>query len=465
MSTQRSDALTLAEKLAEIRIDNISPRALKVARAGIIDTIGVTLLGSLEPPTVVLKKALAGGISPGEALMFGTDRRVGMLDAALVNGTASHAADYDDMAHAMGGHPSVTLVPVIMALGETLGSSGRQALEAYVVGFEAECRVGRVVNPHHYEKGWHPTSTIGVFGAAMAAARMLQLDVQHTATALAIAASLANGVKANFGTMTKPLHVGHCARNGLFAAQLANSGFTANLDALESKQGFFAAFDGLENVDRGRMLDDWGVLLEAEQESVGLKQYPCCGSTHAAIRAMLELVGRGLKPENVASIEIKANRRRLPHTNNPDPQSPLAAKFSIQYVTARSLVDGAVRLHHFENDAYVEPKVRELIARTSLAAFPKTANAGTHEEENEFAADVTVVTKDGRTMVGSVPHALGRGGANPMSDHEMWEKFSDCATRLLPAAQVADGFEALQRIDQCANLSEITKMLEAGSRS
>ena len=211
-AVQTTVAQKLAEHLATIQIHNISAKAKQVAISCIIDTIGVTLLGATEPVVSVLQKSLVGDVTRGDALVFGGARRAGVLEAAFINGTASHAADYDDMAHAMGGHPSVTLVPVIFALGESLGSTGAEVLEAYVVGFEAECRIGHVVNPDHYERGWHPTSTIGVFGAAAAAARLLKLDIPTTTTALAIAASLASGVKANFGTMTKPLHVGQCSR-------------------------------------------------------------------------------------------------------------------------------------------------------------------------------------------------------------------------------------------------------------
>jgi 2-methylcitrate dehydratase PrpD len=453
-------ALALAGHLATLKVADFSDRARRVAIDCIIDTIGVSLLGATEPVVSVLQQALAGDRTQGRALVLGGRRRAGVLEAAFINGTASHAADYDDMAHAMGGHPSVTLVPVIFALGESLGASGAALLEAYVVGFEAECRIGHVVNPDHYERGWHPTSTIGVFGATAAAARLLRLDVPATATALAIAASLASGVKANFGTMTKPLHVGQCVRNGLMAAQLAQGGFTANPGALEHKQGWFAAYDGLANVHPERLLQGVGDGLEVEQESVGVKQFPCCGSTHPAVRGMLALRAQGLLPRDVETIEIKTNRRRLPHTNNPSPQSALGAKFSIQYATARALIDGAPRLRHFEGEAFFEPVVRELLAKISVAAYPPTAAADSHEEGNEMAADITVVTRDGKTLHAHAPHQLGRGGKDPMSQAEMFEKYSDCAGRLLPEAQVAASFEALLRLEECRDVGAIARLFE-----
>lgn len=463
--TTSTMAFTLAERLATINIGNVSAHAKRVAISGIIDTIGVTLLGATEPVVSVLQNALADDLSEGKALVFGARRRTGVLDAALINGTASHAADYDDMAHAMGGHPSVTLVPVIFALGEAMGSSGSEVLEAYVVGFEAECRIGRVANPDHYTRGWHPTSTLGVFGSATAAARLLKLDAGRTAIALSIAASFASGVKANFGTMTKPLHVGHCARSGLMAAQLAKAGFTANPGVFEHKQGYLAAYDGLANVHIDRLLDQWGELLEVEQESVGVKQFPCCGSTHPAVRAMLALRAGGLRPDDVESIAITANRRRLPHTDNPEPKSALGAKFSMQYATARALLDGPPRLEHFEGEAFLDPSVKRLLAMTTVLAYPDRSTELVHEEDNEMAADITVVTRNGQRIHTHAPHALGRGGKDPMSDAEMWEKYRDCATRLLPKNQAAESFGALQGLERCERIGDIAKLLETDTSS
>lgn len=447
----------LADHLVTIDIGQASSRALAMAKMAIVDTVGVTLAGAVEPAVTILAETLAGPGAEGPSLLLGGRRRVSAMDAALVNGTAAHAIDYDDMASAMGGHPSVPVVPVAFALGEALGASGQDVLEAYIVGFEAECCLGRVVHPHHYSAGWHPTSTLGVFGAAAAAARLLRLNAGRTATALAIAASMASGVKANFGTMTKPLHVGHAARDGLLAAQLAVRGFTANPEAFEAKEGFFAAYDGLENVILGNLLGKPASGLEVEQEQFGLKQFPCCGSTHPAILAMLDLVGRErFSAEDVAGIDILAHRRRLPHTDNPAPTTALGGKFSVQYVTARALLDGCVRLGHFEPDAIAEPHVRALLAKVSARPF----EAARSDAQHEFACEVTVTLQDGRKLTGLAESALGRGPANPMSDQEMWEKFSDCAAAALPGHRIEVAFAALNRIETWASINEVTALLE-----
>ena len=454
-------ATTLASHLAEIELSRASATARKLAAMAVVDTVGITLAGSAEPATTIMRRVLGQQGHSGQALILGRQERVGPLDAAMINGIAAHAVDYDDMARNMGGHPSVPVVPVVLALGEEIGATGAQVLEAYIVGYEAECRLGRVVHPHHYEKGWHPTSTLGVFGAAAAAARLLGLDVERTAIAIAIAASSASGIKANFGTMVKPLHVGQAARDGLMAALLASEGFTANPEALEHKQGFFHSYDGRDNVHQDRMLAEWGELLEVEQPETGLKQFPCCGSTHPAIRAMMTLAeAEAIDPNQVTGIHIRQHLMRLPHTDNPDPQTALGAKFSLQYVTACALLDRRVGLGDFEGAAYREAPIRKLLAVTSIDAFPSD------ESGREFAAEVTVELADGRRLKGTAASALGRGPRDPMTDQEMWRKFSDCSVRVLSPGQTRVAFDSLQRIDSdtpiCDILTPFAITLSAG---
>ena len=447
--------LALAEHLSRVNVERTTAAGLQMAVSAIIDTVAVTLAGAPEASVSILRRTLGGPAASGPSLIFGDHRRTDVLNAALVNGTAAHAIDYDDMAAAMGGHPSVPVVPVVFALGEQLQVSGRQALDAYIVGFEAECRIGRAVHPHHYSAGWHPTSTLGVFGAAAAAARLLELDVEKTAMALALCASMASGVKANFGTMTKPLHVGRCAHDGLMAAMLVREGFTAKLNALEQKEGFFAAFDGLANVHPDRMLANLDGALEIEQPEIGLKQFPCCGSTHPSILAMMQLRRDGLTSAQVEAIDIRTHKKRLPHTDNPRPQTPLGAKFSIQYVTARALVDGAPRLHHFEGEAFLEPEIQRLLARTTASALPD----GEDTRADQFTAEVSVVTRDGRRLSARLPAGLGRGPADPMSREELWTKFHDCGSQVLTDAASAKAFDALAGIETAARLSDITDLL------
>ncbi|HLJ05932.1 MAG TPA: MmgE/PrpD family protein, partial [Acetobacteraceae bacterium] len=248
-------AEALAERIASVRYDLLPEDALHWARVAILDTVGCTLAGADEPCARIVARVTA---APGPCLVFGTAQRVAPLDAALINGTAAHAHDFDDCSNTLGGHPSAPILPALFALAETRAVDGRAFVAAYVAGWEAETRIARSINFHHYEKGWHPTATIGVFGAAAACSHLLGLSPDATAKALALAVSFSSGVKANFGTMTKPLHVGHSSRNGLFAALLASDGFTANPGAMEHRQGFLHVFNGEGNFNTEAILKDWG---------------------------------------------------------------------------------------------------------------------------------------------------------------------------------------------------------------
>ncbi|WP_256470090.1 MULTISPECIES: MmgE/PrpD family protein [unclassified Bradyrhizobium] len=356
----------------------------------------------------------------------------------------------------MDGHASAMLVPPLLALGEHLGSSGRDLALAYVVGFETACRIGRGVNHHHYDKGWHPTATLGIFGTVAAAARLLNLTVDQTAAALGLSASLACGLKSNFGTMTKSLHVGHAARSGLFAALMVREGFTANPAAFEHKQGFLDVFNGPSNYDTSRMLGDWYAPFECDSSS--LKPYPCCGSIHSTIECVIEMAKQyDLHAENVAKLEVILNRRRLPHTDNADPQTPLAAKFSQQYCAARALVSRSVKLEHFEGNASSDPVVRALLQRTTALPHPEWGD----DPRLQMAVEVLVTMNDGQRVVSRIDDYKRFGpGSRTLPREAMWEKFEDCAKRSLPSAQIAPLFEQLEQIDQVENLTETTRLMQ-----
>ena len=211
----------LAERIRSFGDKNVTKQAIELSRTAIIDTIGVTLAGSVEPCAANLLRTPGIAEAPGPCTLFGTNRKTSALDATFFNGTASHALDYDDFSQPMGGHQSAPLVAPLVAVAEERGLAGAQLIQSYVLGIETEIRLARAVNFHHYDKGWHPTATVGVFGAAAAVGHLIGLDEERLTVALAIAASFASGVKANFGTMVKPLHVGQSARNGLLAILLA----------------------------------------------------------------------------------------------------------------------------------------------------------------------------------------------------------------------------------------------------
>jgi 2-methylcitrate dehydratase PrpD len=450
-------ALRLAERVSAFSRRDLTPRAMTAARTCIADTLGVTLAGIEEPCAQILLRTPGVATAPGGALVFGTARRTSALDAALVNGTASHALDYDDFSSDLGGHQSVPLVNAVFGLAEERGLPGLRVMLAYVVGMEAMIRLARAVNFVHYDKGWHPTATLGVFGAAAASSHLIGLDTARTATALSLAASMASGLKANFGTMTKPFHVGHCARNGLLAALMAEQGFEASHGVMEDKQGFLDVFNGPGLHDASRIFADWAKPLEIEAPGIALKQFPCCGSTHPAIAMMLKLAREErITAADVARIEVLPHARRLPHTNKPFPTTPLAAKFSQQYGVVRALLSGTPRMAHFEGDAALEPEVQRLLKLTTAAAHPDMLREGA----DQWGAEVIVTTNDGRRLSRRVNQMVGRGGDNPMSSSELWEKFEDCATRSLPRENIAPLFDRLESLEDVPDIRDLTRLME-----
>lgn len=445
----------LAKRLHAFRYEDLPEEAIFWAKQAITDTIGVTFAGACEPTTRIPASLPGVGGEEGPCLIFGDNRRTDPMSAVLINGTASHALDYDDVSPILGGHPSAPLVPIIIALGEMNGISGRDAITAYVAGFEVEARIGRAVNFTHYEKGWHPTTTLGIFGTVAAAARLLALDEGQTARALAIAVSLASGVKANFGTMTKPLHVGQCCRNGVFAALLAKGGFTGNPGAFEHKQGFFDVFNGPGTYDAAKIFENWANPLEIVDPGLGLKQFPCCGSTHMAITMMLQLVEKhGLMPPNVRRIQVYSHPQRLPHTNRPTVNSALEAKFSVQYCVSRALMHGKVTIGHFEGDAWADSEAQRLLKLVTASPHPTMT-------DKPWCAEVIVETVDGRKLSEKTEYLMGRGKPNPMSETEMRVKFEDCVSRILPSEQTARLFDMLGSFERIRNMRDLTALCVA----
>jgi 2-methylcitrate dehydratase PrpD len=454
-----SIARELASRIKAFRYNDLPEVAVTWAKTAILDTVGVTLAGSVEDCVRMVEQVQSPG--PGPCLIFGRRARTNPLDAALINGTASHALDFDDFAITIGGHPSVPLVPALLALGETQTTSGRDVIAAYIAGYETQSRIAMGVNYHHYEKGWHPTATLGIFGTVAASAHLLNMSEEETATALALAVSLASGVKANFGTMTKPLHIGHSVQGGVQAVLLAKQGFTANQEAFEDKQGFFNVFNGPGNFDTERIFDGWADPLDIIDPGLGLKQFPCCGSTHPAINCMLDLVqDHGLISEDVTGIDVRTNPRRLPHTNNPDPQSPLEAKFSMHYAVARALVDGCVVLDHFEGEAFNEPAVRKIMGVVTVGEHPDMGA----ETDNQFGAEVTVTRRDGEILSARIDNQPGRGPANPMTGDELWAKFENCAGRVLPQDRTVAVFDLLDKFDALPAITDLTAAMAPENR-
>jgi len=415
----------LAGFVAGLRFEQLPPAVAQEAQLAIADTVAGALAAAGEP---VAHAALSTVASQGDAPVWGHARRVGARDAAFVNGTMAHAHDIDDTNPSMRGHPSCPVVPVVFALAPGQKADGREVIAAYVAGVEIATKLGRAVNMPHYNRGWHTTLTLGTLGAAAAAARLLKLDAEQTAACLAIAASTASGLVANFGTMTKPVHSGFAADNGVKAALLARAGVNANPGALEARNGFFDLFCGLDQARPELALEALGERWDLVDPGNIYKQYPTCSLTHCAIDMILDGIAAGdIVPAQVESIECGVGYRCEATLPYHQARTGLEGKFSMEYCLAAALVYGRVGFAQFTDAAVNAPEIAAMHRRIRLYTHPELR---TPESVPFDFTDLVVVHRDGRRFHGRESYAKG-------DPHKRWSpqqfrsKFVECSAPLL----------------------------------
>jgi 2-methylcitrate dehydratase PrpD len=376
--------------------------------------------------------------------------------AALANGTAAHALDYDDMCFVSLAHPSAPLVPAVLAAAEQTGASGAALLDAYVVGFEIEARLGRAMNPSHYTRGWHCTSTLGVIGAAGGVSRMLGLDADQATHALAIAASSASGLKENFGTMVKPLHAGLAARDGFVAAQLAAAGLEGSALAIDGPQGMLHAMDG-DSSSLDAQLADLGRRWEILDTGITVKLYPSCAGTHPALDAILDLRrAHGFTDQDIERVEVGVDAITPTILIHARPATGLEAKFSMPFCAAAALVFGCVGIDTFEADAIADARVRALLPRIDMRVDESLDRAAPALTQ----ASVRVHLKDGRVFAARANGARGYP-EKPATPEELDEKFVSCASRAMTVEQARQWLAAVKEIGSAASVKELLATLGA----
>jgi 2-methylcitrate dehydratase PrpD len=431
------------------------PAARAAAARAVLDTIGVTLAGASEPAARRVQQVIAADGS-GPCRVLGTAMAASATNAALANGTAAHALDFDDMCFVSLAHPSAPLVACALAAAELAGAGGRALLDAYIIGFEIEGRFGRAMNPRHYQKGWHCTSTIGTIGAAAAAARLLGLDAAAVRHALCIAASEASGLKDNFGSMVKPLHAGLAARNGVLAARLAQAGLTANLDAIQGPQGFLAAMDGEHDPkDLQQVLDDLGARWEILDTGITVKLYPSCAATHPALDVLLDLKRQeAFDSDQVQAVEIGVDAVTPTVLIHSRPADGLQAKFSMPFCAAAAIVYGRVGIETFEDWQVRDPAIVSSLQRVTMCV-DSTLDAAAPPLTQ---ARVTVRLQDGRVLRASANGARGYP-ARPAADEELAAKFMSCAIRAMPPSRAEQAFAAVRAIESNEDIRTVTEAL------
>ena len=440
----------LGRFVADLSLSRIPAQGCAIARTGIADCFGVLVAGARDPEIALVDRELGATNGQAHASLIPSGARRACEAAALVNGVAAHVLDYDDVA--LDGHPSAVLVPAILAQAEAGGSSGAEMLTAYVAGYEVWAELlSRQPTPLH-RKGWHPTTVLGTVAAAAACAKLRRLDAAGSATAIAIAASMASGVVANFGTMTKSFQVGRAAQAGVIAARLAQAGLTASLDALEHPAGLLVALsaDGKAELDRGfaGAPKQWHIV----GHGLNIKRYPICYATHRSIDAALDLIARhDLTPDEVERIRVSTGKTQLLMLRNSRPQTGLEAKFSMQFAMAAALVARRVGLAELTDGFVRRPEVQAVFPRVSFAATEATM-AG-----SAFApADaVEITTKSGKTFdSGPVEYAKG-SHERPLSNEELWAKFADCLAADFSDAKKTRAFDKLMQLDRLNGVGDL----------
>lgn len=457
----QTDSLCMefARFICSTSYDDLPQAVVQAAKRGILDTLGVAMGALAEDTSRVILNYVqqSSREQSGSAAVFGQGYRSSPEMAALANGTLAHLLDFDDSHNPMGGHPSAPLVPTVLAVADQVGASGKEVLLAYAIGFEIETKFSRVVNPILYSRGWHPTSVLSTFATTAAAAKLMKLDETATANALATAASLCSGIKGNFGTLTKPLHVGKSAQSGIQAASLASFGHTANIGIFEAKMGFLDLFCSPNSADwkletiQGKL----GIPWELVDPGITVKPYPCCGSTHSTIDAHLLLREESkIDPSEICWIRNAIHERRIPHTDRPVLQRGLEGKFSNQYVTALSWIKGYISLDHFNDETLHEPEVLDLMSKVQFIADPEISKSSASETH----AYVEVGLKDGRVLSCKVTKRKG-SPSNKLTDKELEAKFSHCAERVHSPNWIKSVLNLIQGMELLEDINVLTDRL------
>jgi len=431
----------VADFVAGLDPGDVPEGAVRTAERAFVDTVGVTLAGAAaDAGERAGRFAALYGAGDG-ATLLGREGRAALPAAALANGTAGHALDYDDLCWAMDGHPSVPLVPAVLAVGEHVGASGRDAVAAYAAGFEAMSSLAGPVSPRHYELGWHPTATFGTFGATAAAAHLLDADAGTVRQALSVAASMPAGLKRNFGSMTKPLHAGLAARSGVTAALLADDGFTADEAPVSGEDGFWDLYADGAGGELPRPGDPWALV----ETGINVKPYPCCYFTHTTIAATASLVAESeAAPADIERIEVRASAGAGDALAHADPATGLEAKFSMEHCAAAGAACDRVGLEEFTDAAARDPTLAALRERVEFEVDPELPY-------DAHAATVAVVTDQGRFE----EHRADPPGTHddPLSEAELRRKFTECATAVLSEERAAAAHGRLNSLAERESLA------------
>jgi 2-methylcitrate dehydratase PrpD len=457
-ATKAVEAFVAASALHDLPADVVSQ-----GKRCLIDGFGVILAGSTTPGSVIVRDYVGAAAAKEEASLLGADGfRTSAAMAALANGASGHAMDYDDTqlsttpdrTFGLLTHPTLSPLCASLAVAERMDLSGAAFLEAFLVGFEVECKIAEAIDPNHYNRGFHSSGTIGTFGAAAAAAKLMKLRGEQLGHTLSIAASLSSGIRVNFGTMTKPLHMGRAAQNGVFAAELASRGFTGGDDGLDGQWGFFQVFGG--GADLGRLLPVLGRPYSIVKPGVSVKPYPCGSLSHPSLDAMLTLVTEyDLKPDQIRAVRLRAGSNILEPLRYKVAKNELEGKFSIPFLLSAIIIRRKAGIREFTDEFVRSEPVQRMMPRIT-GVFDSAIEA---QGFDKIRSVVEVDLTDGRTLVQPSDDRYRGGPDRPFTREELHGKFADCAQLALDGNRVAQALMQIEAIEHLPRVRELIRTL------
>jgi len=421
--------------------------AIKRAEIAIADVMGC-VLGGRNDEAVIGAGKIASEEGSGRSSAVTHTKPVAAPWAALINGCAAHALDFDDNFFPPVTHASASLVPALLALGEDIRATPAEIVHAYIVGLEVEAQIGKLVNPSHYESGWHATSTIGAIGTAAACAVLMKLDEQGILHAISIGSSLASGSKRQFGSMVKPMHAGFAAMHGVISATLARAGVTGVSNTLQGKWSFEELYAGGGNL--GEFLPETypDAPLAIDEYGLVAKLYPSCMSSHLGIDAMLALADHDdFSPDDVRGIDLHMPEFMVANLRYQQPASPTEARFSMNYCAAVALVHGIPRMSHFTDKALGDAAVMRLLPLVHMHVREILSETENLPWGGDCLARITLA--DGKVIEHRAVYPKGCA-QNPLTEQEQRDKFTECArgnTSGVDADVLFDKFSNFARMD------------------
>ena len=451
--------------VVETAYAEVPVEVIELGKKSILDGLGLALAGSRAQTGVICRQYLEQvGVCGGRAPVIGSGLKTSPPFAAWTNGVSIHADDFDDTqlsaakdrVYGLLVHPTVPVLPAILALAEGRSVSGKEFMLAYHVGVEVECKIAEAISPRHYQDGFHSTGTCGPFGSAAACAKLLRFDLSKTLNTFGLVASQSGGLRENFGTMSKPFQAGHAAQGGVVSAELVALGWDAAQQILEAERGFFHAFGG--TFDPGTIMNRLGKPWTFASPGISLKPYPSGSLTHPAMTELAQLISaNNIQPAQVEKVDIGANHNMTTTLLHHRPRTGLEAKFSMEFCLSILLLRGKAGLSEFTDQVVQRADVQDMIRKINFYVDPKAERAG----YDKMTSLLKIHLKDGRVIAGQAD--FGKGSpADPMTFEEAAVKFRGCAEYAdWPKAKMEKIIDFVKTLESVPDVGTLSPLLSA----